>query len=91
MRPFIEELSAIADVYVSAYPNAGLPNVAIMPWIYAGKVAQKSRSSFRDILLPAIFTKEQFHGPLHWLIGMKTVLRGLGESQLSSPNSINLQ
>ncbi|HEV2393043.1 MAG TPA: methionine synthase [Verrucomicrobiae bacterium] len=26
MRPFIEELSALADIYVSAYPNAGLPN-----------------------------------------------------------------
>ena len=26
MRPFIEELSKIAPVFVSAYPNAGLPN-----------------------------------------------------------------
>jgi 5-methyltetrahydrofolate--homocysteine methyltransferase len=26
MRPHIEELSTIADVYISAYPNAGLPN-----------------------------------------------------------------
>ncbi len=26
MRPYIEELSNLADVYVSAYPNAGLPN-----------------------------------------------------------------
>jgi 5-methyltetrahydrofolate--homocysteine methyltransferase len=26
MRPFIEELSGIVDIYVSAYPNAGLPN-----------------------------------------------------------------
>jgi 5-methyltetrahydrofolate--homocysteine methyltransferase len=26
MRPFIEELSGIADIFVSAYPNAGLPN-----------------------------------------------------------------
>jgi 5-methyltetrahydrofolate--homocysteine methyltransferase len=26
MRPFIEELSQIATCYVSAYPNAGLPN-----------------------------------------------------------------
>ena len=26
LRPLIEELSAIAPVYVSAYPNAGLPN-----------------------------------------------------------------
>ena len=26
MRPFIEELSGIAPIYVSAYPNAGLPN-----------------------------------------------------------------
>jgi len=26
MRPFVEELSNIADIYVSAYPNAGLPN-----------------------------------------------------------------
>ncbi|HEX9672495.1 MAG TPA: methionine synthase [Burkholderiales bacterium] len=26
MRPYIEEISKIADIYVSAYPNAGLPN-----------------------------------------------------------------
>ena len=26
MRPFIEELSKIANVYTSLYPNAGLPN-----------------------------------------------------------------
>lgn len=26
MRPYIEELSAIAPVYISCYPNAGLPN-----------------------------------------------------------------
>jgi 5-methyltetrahydrofolate--homocysteine methyltransferase len=26
MRPYIEELSAIAPVYLSCYPNAGLPN-----------------------------------------------------------------
>ena len=26
MRPHVAELSAVADVYVSAYPNAGLPN-----------------------------------------------------------------
>ena len=26
LRPYIQELSRIADVYVSAYPNAGLPN-----------------------------------------------------------------
>ncbi len=26
MRPFIEELAAIAPVYISAYPNAGLPD-----------------------------------------------------------------
>ena len=26
MRPYIEELSRIADCFVSAYPNAGLPN-----------------------------------------------------------------
>jgi 5-methyltetrahydrofolate--homocysteine methyltransferase len=26
LRPYVEELSRIADVYVCAYPNAGLPN-----------------------------------------------------------------
>ncbi len=26
MRPYVEELSTIAECYVSAYPNAGLPN-----------------------------------------------------------------
>ena len=26
MRPYVEELAGVADCYVSAYPNAGLPN-----------------------------------------------------------------
>jgi methionine synthase I (cobalamin-dependent) len=26
MRPYLAELAGIADTYVSAYPNAGLPN-----------------------------------------------------------------
>ena len=26
MRPYIEELSGVADVYISVHPNAGLPN-----------------------------------------------------------------
>ena len=26
MRPFLEELSRVADVFISCYPNAGLPN-----------------------------------------------------------------
>jgi 5-methyltetrahydrofolate--homocysteine methyltransferase len=26
MRPYIEEISGVADIYVFAYPNAGLPN-----------------------------------------------------------------
>ncbi len=26
MRPYVEELATVADCYVSAYPNAGLPN-----------------------------------------------------------------
>jgi len=26
MRPYVDELSRVADVFVSAYPNAGLPN-----------------------------------------------------------------
>jgi 5-methyltetrahydrofolate--homocysteine methyltransferase len=26
MRPFLEELSQVADVFISCYPNAGLPN-----------------------------------------------------------------
>ena len=26
MRPYIEELSSLADCYISCYPNAGLPN-----------------------------------------------------------------
>ena len=26
MRPFIEEISNVAECYVSCYPNAGLPN-----------------------------------------------------------------
>ena len=55
MRPYIEELSNIADTYVSAYPNAGLPN-PLAPTGYdetpeqtAGYLLDFARSGFVNI------------------------------------------
>jgi len=55
MRPYIEELSNVADTYVSAYPNAGLPN-PLAPTGYdetpeqtAGYLLDFARSGFVNI------------------------------------------
>jgi len=55
MRPYIEEISNIADTYVSAYPNAGLPN-PLAPTGYdetpeqtAGYLLDFARSGFVNI------------------------------------------
>ncbi|HSG65459.1 MAG TPA: homocysteine S-methyltransferase family protein, partial [Gammaproteobacteria bacterium] len=55
MRPYIEELSSVADTYVSAYPNAGLPN-PLAPTGYdetpeqtAGYLLDFARSGFVNI------------------------------------------
>ncbi len=56
MRPYIEELSKIADCYISCYPNAGLPN-PLTPTGYdetplktAQFVAEFAASGFINIL-----------------------------------------
>jgi 5-methyltetrahydrofolate--homocysteine methyltransferase len=33
MKPFLEELSRVADTYVHVYPNAGLPNPLSDTWL----------------------------------------------------------
>ena len=55
MRPYIEEISNVADTYVSAYPNAGLPN-PLAPTGYdetpeqtAGYLLDFARSGFVNI------------------------------------------
>jgi 5-methyltetrahydrofolate--homocysteine methyltransferase len=55
MRPYIEELSRVADTYASAYPNAGLPN-PLAPTGYdetpeqtAGYLLDFARSGFVNI------------------------------------------
>jgi 5-methyltetrahydrofolate--homocysteine methyltransferase len=55
MRPYIEEISNVADAYVSAYPNAGLPN-PLAPTGYdetpqqtAGYLLDFARSGFVNI------------------------------------------
>ena len=56
MRPYIEELSHIADTFISCYPNAGLPN-PLTPTGYdetplktAGFVLEFAQSGFINIL-----------------------------------------
>ncbi|MCC6531823.1 MAG: methionine synthase [Burkholderiales bacterium] len=56
MRPYIEELAGIADTFVSAYPNAGLPN-PLAPTGYdeaprdtAGLIADFARSGFVNLV-----------------------------------------
>jgi len=56
MRPYIAELSSIADCYISCYPNAGLPNPLSdtgydeLPEDTAGLVEEFARSGFVNIV-----------------------------------------
>ncbi|MGZ4973814.1 MAG: homocysteine S-methyltransferase family protein, partial [Limisphaerales bacterium] len=56
MRPFIEELSRIAPVYVSAYPNAGLPNPMLptgfpeTPTTLSPQLAEWARNGWLNIV-----------------------------------------
>ncbi len=56
MRPYIEELSSIADCYISCYPNAGLPNPLSetgydqTPEITAGLLKEFGESGFLNIV-----------------------------------------
>ncbi len=56
MRPFIEELAGIADVCVSAYPNAGLPNPMLptgfpeTPETLAPQLAEWARNGWLNLV-----------------------------------------
>ncbi len=56
MRPYIEELSNVADTYVSAYPNAGLPNPLAetgydeTPAYTAGLIKEFAQSGFVNLV-----------------------------------------
>jgi 5-methyltetrahydrofolate--homocysteine methyltransferase len=54
LRPYVEELSRIADCYVSAHPNAGLPNAFggydETPVHMAGLIAEWAASGFLNIV-----------------------------------------
>ena len=55
MRPYIEELAARADTFVSVYPNAGLPNPMAEtgfdegPEVTSGLLAEFARSGFVNV------------------------------------------
>jgi 5-methyltetrahydrofolate--homocysteine methyltransferase len=55
MRPYIEELSSIADTFISVYPNAGLPNPMSdtgfdeTPEVTSGLLAEFAASGFVNI------------------------------------------
>ena len=56
MRPFIEELSEIAPIYVSTYPNAGLPNPMLptgfpeTPETFAPQLAEWAEAGWLNIV-----------------------------------------
>jgi 5-methyltetrahydrofolate--homocysteine methyltransferase len=54
MRPYVEELSRLANCYVSCYPNAGLPNALggydELPRDTAGALREFASSGFVDIV-----------------------------------------
>ncbi len=54
MRPYVAELSAIADCYVSCYPNAGLPNAFggydETPAMMAADLAEFAAAGFLNIV-----------------------------------------
>ncbi len=53
MRPYVEELSQIAPVYLSCYPNAGLPNAFggydETPTVTAGKLDEFARAGWLNL------------------------------------------
>ena len=56
MRPYIEELATLAPIYVSAYPNAGLPNPLLptgfpeTPETLAPQLAEWAKSGFLNFV-----------------------------------------
>ena len=54
LRPYVEELSRVADVHVSAHPNAGLPNEFAeydqSPQYMAGLIREFAQSGFLNIV-----------------------------------------
>ena len=56
MRPYIEELSRTAEVYVSSHPNAGLPNPLVetgydeSPEYTAGLIKEFAQAGFVNIV-----------------------------------------
>ncbi|MGA9856188.1 MAG: methionine synthase [Gammaproteobacteria bacterium] len=54
LRPYVEELARIADCYVSAHPNAGLPNAFggydETPQHMGGHIGEWARSGFLNIV-----------------------------------------
>lgn len=56
MRPFIEELSSLAEVFVSAHPNAGLPNPMLptgfpeTPETFAPQLREWAENGWMNIL-----------------------------------------
>ncbi len=56
MRPYVEELSGIADTFISCYPNAGLPNPLSdtgydeVPDTTAGFIAEFASAGFLNIV-----------------------------------------
>jgi 5-methyltetrahydrofolate--homocysteine methyltransferase len=56
MRPYIEELSSVADTYISCYPNAGLPNPLSetgydeTPEYTSGQLREFAESGFLNIV-----------------------------------------
>jgi 5-methyltetrahydrofolate--homocysteine methyltransferase len=56
MRPFIEEISGLAPIYVSAYPNAGLPNPMLptgfpeTPESFAPQLSDWAKSGWLNIV-----------------------------------------
>jgi 5-methyltetrahydrofolate--homocysteine methyltransferase len=56
MRPFIEELSGLAPIYISAYPNAGLPNPMLptgfpeTPESFAPQLAEWAAAGWLNII-----------------------------------------
>jgi len=56
MRPFIEELSGLAPIYISTYPNAGLPNPMLptgfpeTPETFAPQLAEWAEAGWLNIV-----------------------------------------
>ncbi len=68
MRPHLQELSDVADTFICAYPNAGLPNefgqYDETPEMMAAQVAEFAREGLVNVVGGCVARRRSIFAPL---------------------------